>query len=124
MSTVLVAGVATLAVASAPLPSGNAPQASNSVVVTDAGGTVYPAVVLTGAEATPWSWAATYAQGQAAALVQALDTAGNPIGAAIALTFGVVAVAPPATFEQAQSISFVASATSASVAAKAAALKK
>ena len=34
-SPVLVSGVATLAVTSQPLPSGNAAQASNSVVVTD-----------------------------------------------------------------------------------------
>jgi hypothetical protein len=121
---VLVSGVGTLAVTSAPLPSSNAAQASNSVVVTDSAGTLYPAVVLTGAE-TPvaWSWAATYASGTANAVVTALDTSGATIGTPLTTTFSVVAVIA-ATFEQPTSIGFVANTTSAAVAAVHAALKR
>lgn len=122
MSTVMVAGVATLAVTTAPLPSSNAAQASNSVVVTDAAGTVFPAVVLTGAESTPWSWAATYAQGTANAVVTPLDVNGATIGTALTTSFAGVAVVP-ATFEQPTGISFVANTTSAAAAAVHAALK-
>src|SRR5580658_9361890 len=120
---VLANVINTLAVSTQPLPSSNAAQASNSVVVTDAAGTVYPAVVLTGAESTPWSWAATYATGTAGAVVTPLDINGATIGTAITTSFSVAAPVVP-TFEAPTGITFVASATSASVAAKAAALAK
>lgn len=123
MSTVLVPGVATLTVSSQPLPSSNVSQASNSVVVTDAAGTVYPAVVLTGAESTPWSWSATYAAGTANAVVTPLDVNGATIGTPVPVSFGVVAVVP-ATFEAPSGIGFVAASSSAAAAAKHAALKK
>jgi hypothetical protein len=120
---VTVTGVATLAVSSQPLPSSNAAQASNSVVVTDSAGTVYPAVVLTGAESTPWSWAATYASGSATAVVTALDVNGATIGTVLSTSFNVVAVVA-ATFEAPSGITFVANATSPATAAVHAALKR
>jgi hypothetical protein len=123
MSTVLVPGVATLSVTTQPLPSTNAAQASNSVVVTDAASSVYAPVVLTGAESTPWAWAATYAAGPATAVVTPLDVNGATIGTPLSTTFTVVA-AIPATFEAPSSIAFVAASTSAAVAAVHAALKK
>jgi hypothetical protein len=115
---VLVPGIATLLVTPAPLPSSNAPQASNSVVVTDAAGTVYPAVTLTGAESpTPWSYAATFASGQASAVVTPMDTSGNPIGSPVTLSFTVSAAAPPQTFESPTGIGFVPAATNSATAA-------
>lgn len=123
MSTVLVSGVGTLAVSTQPLPSSNAAQASNSVVVTDAAGTVFPAVVLTGAEIPAWSWAATYAQGSATAVVTAMDSAGATIGTPLSTSFSVVAVVA-ATFSAPSAVSFVANTTSAAAAATHAALSK
>jgi hypothetical protein len=120
---VLVSGVATLTTLTTALPSGSAPQASNSVVVTDAAGTVYPAVVLTGAEATPWSWAATYASGDATGVVTALDSNGNTIGTSASYTFSVAPVVP-STYEAPAGISFIAASTSAATAAVHSALKK
>ncbi len=120
---VTVAVVATLAVNLAPLPSGSAPQASNSVVVTDAAGTVYPAVVLTGAEDTPWSWAANYAAGDATAVVTSLDTSGATIGTPASYTFTVAAVVP-STYEAPAGISVVAATTSAATAAVHASLRQ
>ena len=122
MSTNLVAGVGTLAVTSAPLPAGSAAQASNSVVVTDAAGTVFPAVVLTGAESTPWSWAATYAAGTANAVVTALDTNGATIGTPLTTSFDVAAIVP-STFMQPVAITFAAASVSPATAAIHAALK-
>jgi hypothetical protein len=120
---VLVTGVGTLAVTTQPLPSTNASQASISLVVTDAAGTVYPAVVLTGAESPPWSWAATYASGQATAAETDLDTNGATIATAGPWSFMVTPVVA-ATFEQGAGVTFVASTTSAAVAAQHASLKK
>ncbi len=122
-SPVLVPVIATLAVSTELLPASNAAQASNSVVVTDAAGTVYPAVVLTGAESTPWSWTATYAAGDATAVVTALDKNGATIGAPLNASFTVPTPVPPATFEAPVSISVVAQAASAATAATASALK-
>lgn len=113
---VLVSGIATLSVTTQPLPSGNAPQASVSVVVTDSAGTVYPAVVLTGAETpTPWAYAATFASGQATAVATALDTAGATIGTPGSYTFNVAAATPPQTFSAPAGFGFVAAATSAAI---------
>jgi hypothetical protein len=117
MSTVLVPGVATLAVASQPLPSGSAAQASISLVVTDAAGTVNPPVVLTGAENPPWSWAATYAAGQASAAETDLDVNGKTIATVGPWTF-TVAAETPSTFEQGTGVSFVAASSSAKAAAQ------
>lgn len=115
---VLVPGIATLSVTPAPLPSGNAPQASVSVVVTDSAGTVYQPVPLTGAESpTPWSYAATFASGAASAVATAIDTSGNPIGTPATLSFTVTAAAPPQTFENPTGFGFVAAATSPATAA-------
>jgi hypothetical protein len=125
-SPVLVSGIATLSVATQPLPSGNAPQASVSVVVTDSGGTVYPAVVLTGAETpTPWSYAATFASGAATAVATALDTSGNPIGSAATLSFTVTPAVTPQTFSAPSGFGFVAAASTPATAAlhKAASVK-
>jgi hypothetical protein len=117
-SHVLVPGIATLSVTPAPLPSGNAPQASVSVVVTDGAGTVYPAVVLTGAESpTPWSYAATFASGSASAVATALDTSNNPIGSPASLSFTVTPAVAPQTFESPTGFGFVAASTNAATAA-------
>lgn len=122
---VTVAGIVTVAPVTTPLPSSNAAQASLSCVVTDAAGTVYPAVLLTGAETpTPWSFAATYASGTASMVETALDTTGATIGSAGTFSFPVAAAAPPATFEAPGPVTFVAAATSAATAAVHAALKK
>jgi hypothetical protein len=118
-SPVLVPGIATLAVTTGiPLPASNAAQASNSVVVTDSAGTVYPAVALTGAE-TPnaWSYAVTYASGPASAVVTPLDTAGAVIGTPATYTFTVTPAAPAATFTAPAGFGFVAAATSSATAA-------
>lgn len=117
-SPVLVSGIATLSVSTQPLPSGNAPQASVSVVVTDSGGTTYPAVVLTGAESpTPWSYAATLASGQANAVATALDTSGNTIGSPANLPFNVTPAAVPQTFSAGSGFGFVAAASTPATAA-------
>lgn len=121
---VTVAGIVTVAPVTTPLPSGNAAQASLSCIVTDAAGTVYPAVLLTGAESPPWSFAATYASGTASMVQQALDTTGANIGAAGTFTFTVQAPPPPATFEAPGPVSFTPAASSAATAAVHAALKK
>jgi hypothetical protein len=123
---VLVSGILTLSVTPTPLPASNAPQASNSVVVTDSGGTVYPAVVLTGAETpTPWSYSATYASGAATAVVTPFDTSGNQIGTPATLPFTVTPAVAPQTFNAPSGVSFVAAATSSATAAlhKAASVK-
>jgi len=126
-SPVLVPGIATLSVTpGVPLPAGNAPQASISVLVTDSAGTAYPAVTLTGAETpTPWSYSATYASGAATAIATALDTSGNPIGTPATYTFQVTAAPAAATFTAPAGIGFVAAATSTATAAvhKAASVK-
>src|SRR5580658_10367794 len=109
---VLANVINTLAVSTQPLPSSNAAQASNSVVVTDSAGTAYPAVVLTGAESTPWSWAATYAPGSASAVVTALDVNGATIGTPETTTFTVPTPIPPATFEQPGAITSVLASSS------------
>lgn len=118
-----VAVIASLSVQSAPLPAQNAPQASNSVVVTDASGVTYAAVVLTGAETPPWSWAATYAVGSAQAIVTALDTAGAAIGTPATFSFVVPAQVTPATYQAATGISVQLANTSAATAAVHSALK-
>jgi hypothetical protein len=115
--------VNTLGVTTTPLPSTNAAQKSISVVVTDSAGTVYPAVLLTGAESTPWSWAATYADGPATAVVTALDINGATIGAVVNDSFVVPVTTPPATFEAPGAITSVLASTSAATAAVHAALK-
>lgn len=122
---VLVPGIVTVAPLTTPLPSSNAAQASLSCVVTDAAGTVYPAVLLTGAELpTPWSFAATYASGTASMVQTALDTTGATIGSPGTFTFAVTAPPPPATFEAPGPVSFVPAATSPATAAVHAQLKK
>lgn len=114
---VLVSGIATLAVTTQPLPAGSAPQASVSVVVTDSAGTIYPAVVLTGAEQPlAWSYAATFASGAATAVATALDTSGNPIGSPASLSF-TVTPAVPTTFSAPSGFAFTAAATSSATAA-------
>lgn len=120
---VLVPGVGSLNVAMQPLPSSNAAQASISLVVTDAAGTVFPPVVLTGAENPPWSWAATYASGQASAAETDMDVNGATIATAGPWLFAVTPVVA-ATFEQGTGISFVANTASAAAAARHSALKK
>jgi hypothetical protein len=122
-SPVLVPGVGTLTVTSQPLPSANAAQASISLIVTDSAGTVYPAVVLTGAETPPWSWAATYASGPATAAETDLDVNGATIATAGPWSFTVTPVVA-ATFEQGNGVGFVANTASAAAAARHAALKK
>lgn len=115
---VLVSGLATLSVSTQPLPSSNAAQASISVVVTDAAGTVYPAVSLTGAETpVPWSYSATFASGPATAVATALDTSGNAIGSPVSLSFTVTPAAVPQTFSAPVGLGFVAAATSPATAA-------
>jgi hypothetical protein len=121
---VLVPGIVTVAPITTPLPATNAAQASLSCIVTDSAGTVYPAVLLTGAETPPYSFSATYASGQASMVQTALDTTGATIGSPGTFTFAVVAAAPPATFEAPGPVSFVAAATSPATAAVHAALKK
>jgi hypothetical protein len=117
-SPLLVPGIATLSVTPTPLPAGNAAQASVSVVVTDSAGTVYPPVVLTGAESpTPWSYSATFASGSATAVAVALDTSGNTIGTPATLGFTVTAATPPQTFENPTGFGFTAAATSSATAA-------
>lgn len=123
---VLVSGIATLSVTPQPLPSGNAPQASVSVVVTDSAGTVYPAVVLTGAETpTAWSYSATFASGSATAVATALDTSGNVIGTPASFSFTVTPAVVPQTFNAPSGFGFVAAGTSSATAAlhKAASVK-
>lgn len=126
-SPVLVAGIATLSVTTGvALPSGNAPQASISVIVTDSAGTAYPPVILTGAESpTPWAYSATFASGSATAVASALDTSGSVIGTAASYSFTVTAAAVPQTFTAPAGFGFVAAATSPATAAlhKAATLK-
>lgn len=124
---VLVPGIATLSVTPGQqLPASNAAQASISVVVTDSAGTVYPAVILTGAETpTPWSYSATFASGSATAVATALDINGVTIGTPGSYTFNVAAAVPPATFTAPAGFGFVAAATSPATAAvhKAASVK-
>lgn len=115
--------VNTLAVTTTPLPATNAAQKSVSIVVTDSAGTVYPPVVLTGAESTPWSWAATYADGAATAVATALDVNGATIGTPANLSFTVPVTVAPATFEAPSAITSVLASTSAATAAVHAALK-
>jgi hypothetical protein len=123
VSTTLVQGVATLAVASQPLPSGSAAQASISLVVTDAANTVYPPVVLTGTETPPWSWAATYASGNASAAETDVDVNGKTIATAGPWSFAV-AGGVAGTFLQGTGVSFVAASSSPAAAAAHAALAK
>jgi hypothetical protein len=112
VSTNLVSGIATLAVATGtPLPAGNAAQASISVVVTDAGGTAYPAVVLTGAEQpTAWAYGATYAAGAATAVATALDVNGATIGTPASYPFTVTGSGEATTYTAPAGFSFAASA--------------
>jgi hypothetical protein len=118
-SPVLVAVVATLSVSpGTPLPPANAAQASISVVVTDSAGTVYPAVVLTGAETpTPWSYSATFASGAATAVATALDINGATIGTPASYSFTVPAPAAPATFDAPAGFGVVAANASSAIAA-------
>jgi hypothetical protein len=107
-----VPGIATLSVTpGTPLPAGNAAQASNSVVVTDSAGTVYPAVVLTGTEQpTAWAYAATFASGAATAVVTALDINGADIGSPATYQFTVTPIGVPTTFTAPAGFGFVATA--------------
>jgi len=124
VSTQLVQVILALAVTSEPMPPTSAAQASNSVVVTDAAGTVYPAVVLTGAEATPWNWAATLAVGAANGVATPLDINGQVIGAAVQCPFVVPTPVPVASYEAPTGISVTLAASSAAARAKFAALQK
>ena len=112
MSTNLVSGIATLTVATGtPLPPGNAAQASISVVVTDAASTVYPAVVLTGAEQpTAWAFGATYAAGAGTAVATALDVNGATIGTPASYSFTVTGSGEATTFTAPAGFGFVATA--------------
>ena len=116
---VLVAGTVTLSVTPGqPLPAANAAQKSITVVTTDGAGTVYPAVTLTGAETpVPWSFSATYASGDATAVLTALDINGAAIGTPVTSSFTVTAPPPPATFTAPVGISFTAAATNVTTAA-------
>lgn len=115
-SPVLVSGVATLATTTTPLPSGNAPQASVTVTITDSAGTTYPAVSLNGSETPPWSYAATFASGAASAVATAVDTAGATIGTPATLSFTVTPVVPQ-TFQAPSGFAFTAASASAAAAA-------
>ena len=116
-SPVLVPGILAFAATTQALPSGSAAQASNSVIVTDSAGTVYPAVVLTGAETpTPWAYAATFASGAASAVVTALDVNGATINSGT-VSFTVTAAVAPATFSVLTGATFTAAATSSATAA-------
>jgi hypothetical protein len=70
-----------------PLPAGIT-FAATSVAVTDNSGAKLPAVSLNGTETPPWQATFTGALGpnEATAVIQDLDTNGNPIGAPITLT--------------------------------------
>ena len=120
----LVNAIFDLEVTPTALPSGNAAQASNSVVVTDANGTVYPAVVLTGAESTPWNWAATVAEGAGTAVVTALDANAKPIGTPLTTSFVVPNQVAPATYEAPTGIVVTLATSSPAAAARFKALKK
>jgi hypothetical protein len=123
---VLVPGILAFAPTTQALPAGNAPQASNSVIVTDSAGTIYPPVLLTGAETpTPWAYSASFAPGAATAVVTALDTAGATIGTPTSVSFTVAAAAAPATFTALTSATFTAAGASPAAAAlhKAASVK-
>lgn len=77
----------TITKAAAPLPDGIT-YAATSVAVTDNAGNKLPAISLNGTESPPWSAEFTGAVGssEAVAVIQDLDTNGNPIGSPITLT--------------------------------------
>lgn len=79
--------VVTVTKATAPLPDGIS-FAGTSVAVTDNSGAKLPVVLLNGTESPPWAATFTGATGpnEAVAVIQDLDTNGNPIGNAITLT--------------------------------------
>lgn len=62
--------------------------AATSITVTDNSGAVLPAVSVNGTESPPWQAIFTGATGtgEASAVIQDLDTSGNPIGSPITLT--------------------------------------
>jgi len=112
VSTNLVSGTFLLAVTpGVALPASNATQASISVVVTDSANTVYPAVVLTGAEQpTAWGGTATYAAGAATAVATALDINGATIGTPASYPFTVTPSGVATTYTAPAGFSFVATA--------------
>jgi hypothetical protein len=79
--------VVTVTKTQSPLPAGIT-FAATSVAVTDNSGAKLPAVSLNGTETPPWQATFTGAQGpnEATAVIQDLDTNGNPIGSPITLT--------------------------------------
>jgi hypothetical protein len=94
------------------MPATNAPGADTiSLVVTDAAGTVYPQVVLTGNETPPYSWPATYAAGQASAAETDLDSSGAVIATPGPWLFSVQAAVSPGTFEQGTGVMFQSNAS-------------
>jgi len=70
-----------------PLPDG-VTFAATSIAVTDNSGAKLPDVSVNGTETPPWTATFTGAQGpnEASAVIQDLDTNGNPIGSPITLT--------------------------------------
>ena len=79
--------VVTVTKTQSPLPAGIT-FAATAVAVTDNSGAKLPAVSLNGTETPPWTATFTGTQGpnEATAVIQDLDTNGNPIGAPITLT--------------------------------------
>jgi hypothetical protein len=120
MSTTLVPGIATLSVTTGvALPSQNGAQASISVVVTDAAGTVYQPVLLYGTETpTPYAYPATFAAGAATAVASALDVNGAVIGTPASYPFTVTSAASATTFTAPAGFGFVATGASAAAAVK------
>lgn len=84
-----------------PLPDG-VTFAATSIAVTDNSGAKLPAVSLNGTESPPWTAQFTGAEGpnEAVAVIQDLDTNGNPIGSPITLTETGTG-GQPATFQAA-----------------------
>lgn len=79
--------VVTVTKATQTLPDGVS-FAATSIAVTDNSGATLPAVSVNGTESPPWTATFTGASGpnEAVAVIQDLDTNGNPIGAAITVT--------------------------------------
>lgn len=103
MSSTLIAITVAITKVIANLPATNAAFASTSVVVTDSSGVAQPAVVLTGAEATPWTFTTSVNPGAGTVVATDLDATGAAIGTPVTQTF-TEAGSPPATFPQTTAI--------------------
>lgn len=94
MSSNLIQVVVTISKGPSAVTPTGAAFASTSVVVTDSSGTAQPAVLLTGKEATPWSFTTSVNPGAGTVIATDLDVNSATLGTPVTQSFTEVGTPP------------------------------